>query len=119
MAAALSLTMEDFVAAARRATQARKISSMCTVFAESEVVSMAAGGVPRGELALGIHEAIAGRAAAMLRRIPVDRDIVFCGGAGLNSCLHDAIERALGEPVLVAPGPQLVSALGCAWLASG
>jgi predicted CoA-substrate-specific enzyme activase len=114
MATALSYPMGDFVEASRQATGARTINAMCTVFAESEVISATARGVDRSELARGLHEAVVRRAVAMLRRLPLEDEIVFCGGGALNACLHELIAKALGRKVYLPPTPQIVAALGAA-----
>jgi (R)-2-hydroxyacyl-CoA dehydratese activating ATPase len=114
MATALGFTMDEFVAAAGRARGALKLGSMCTVFAESEVVSAVARGHSREELALGIHRAIADRTTAMLRRLALEDDIVFCGGGALNACLHRLVGEQLGRSVHVPADPQVVAAVGCA-----
>jgi len=87
---------------------------MCTVFGESEVVSLVAQGAAREELALGIHRAIAERSAAMLRRVRPDGDVLFCGGVARNRCVRRELESLLGRRLLVPEEPQLVAALGCA-----
>jgi len=114
MAAALSFTMDEFVAAAATATGERQLSSMCTVFAESEAISLLAQGVPRDELSLGIHGAIARRTAAMLRRLPIADPVMFCGGGAKNASLRRMLEQQLNREILVAPDPQIVAAIGCA-----
>lgn len=114
MAAALCYSMQDFITAARGASCSRKISAMCTVFAESEVVSSVARGIPRDDLALGIHEGIAGRSISLLRRVPLEEPVFFCGGVARNECMRALIERGLGMTVHVPEEPQLVAALGCA-----
>ena len=114
MATALSYPMADFVRASREATGSQTINAMCTVFAESEVISATARGVDRAELARGLHEAVVRRAVAMLRRLPLEDEIVFCGGGALNSCLHELIAKQLGRVVRLPPAPQIVAALGAA-----
>jgi (R)-2-hydroxyacyl-CoA dehydratese activating ATPase len=118
MAGALTFSMDDFIAAASAAARGRKVSAMCTVFAESEVVSQVARGAPRDELALGIHQSVAARATAMAKRIDPAPEIVFCGGVALNGCLRRLIADGLGMEVRVPPDPRIVAALGCAlWAA--
>ncbi len=117
MATALSYSMDDFVAAASTASEEQKVSPMCTVFAESEVVSLVARGMPRDGLAAGLHRTVAQRAAGMLRRIPLDGDVLFCGGVALNTCLRRLIKQELVRSLVVPPHPQLVAAVGCALLA--
>ena len=119
MATALSYPMGDFVQAGREATSSRSINAMCTVFAESEVISATARGVERAELARGLHEAVVRRAVAMLRRLPLDDQIAFCGGGALNACLHELITTALGRKVRLPPAPQIVAALGAALSVEG
>jgi predicted CoA-substrate-specific enzyme activase len=114
MATALSYPMAEFVRAGRTAPASRNINAMCTVFAESEVISATARGADRAELARGVHDAVLRRAAAMLRRLPLENEIVFCGGGALNACLHELLTRALDREVHVPPEPQIVAALGAA-----
>lgn len=118
MAVALGYTMAEFVSAAAAAGGARKLNSMCTVFAESEVISEVARGTDRDELALGIHRAIAERSSAMLRRMPLADDVLFCGGAAKNDCLRDLVAVAVGRPLHRTSDPQVVAAVGCALHAS-
>ncbi len=114
MATALCYPMQEFVEASLAARSGQTVNAMCTVFAESEVVSATARGVDRAELARGLHDAVVRRAVAMLRRLPLDDEVVFCGGGALNGCLHGLLERALGRTVHVPPEPQVVAALGAA-----
>ncbi len=119
MATALAYTLEDFAAAASSAAAAAKVSAMCTVFAESEVVSLLARGTPRDQLALGIHSAIVERTSAMARRLLGEGDVLFCGGVAHNPFVRAKLAEFLGRPVHVPESPQTVGALGCALLAAG
>ena len=103
----------------RLASGSQSINAMCTVFAESEVISATARGVDRAELARGLHEAVARRAVSLLRRLPLESEIVFCGGGALNGCLHELIAQALGREVRLPPAPQIVAALGAALSVEG
>ena len=114
MANALHYTMDEFGRVACTAEKAEKISSMCTVFAESEVVSLISSGADRREVALGIHEAIGTRALTMLGKLPAFENLVFAGGVAYNQCMRQLLARRLGVPVLVPPDPQIVGALGAA-----
>lgn len=114
MACALGYTLEEFSEAALSAGRAEKISSMCTVFAESEVISLTARGALRHEVALGIHKTIVGRSTALLQRIAPSGEIFFAGGVALNNCVRELIASELGRPVFVPPDPQIVGALGAA-----
>ncbi|MFH1467571.1 MAG: acyl-CoA dehydratase activase, partial [Pseudomonadota bacterium] len=114
MATALAFERDAFIAAAQRAPRAEKLSSMCAVFAESEVVSLVARGRDRDAIALGIHTAIAQRTAGLARTLPLEDPLLFAGGGALNAALAPLLEAALGHPLHVPESPQTVAALGCA-----
>ena len=94
-----------------------KINSLCTVFAESEVVSLIARGEQASAIALALHKAIATRISGMLRRIGTKQKVVFSGGAALNNCLKHLLEDKMGSEFTVPNNPQTVGALGAALLA--
>jgi predicted CoA-substrate-specific enzyme activase len=114
MATALAYGRDEFVAAAARAGRAERLNSMCTVFAQSEVVSLIARGASREEIAFGVHQSIAGRTAALAGGLPLEETIVFTGGCARNPRLVALLGEALKRPVHVPPDPQTVAALGCA-----
>ncbi len=114
MATALGFTLEEFSAAALSAEKAVKINSMCTVFAESEVISLTSQGAARNEVALGIHRAIVSRSVALLRRITPPGAVFFAGGVALNECMKTLLEGELGRTLFVPPDPQIVGAIGAA-----
>lgn len=114
MAGAMNYPLEEFGREALKAKQACKISNMCTVFAESEVISLLNSGAQRDEVALGIHEAITKRALSMLGRLPDFDSLVFAGGVAYNGCIKQLLEQNLQVPVLVPDEPQIVGALGAA-----
>jgi len=119
MAAALAFTPAEFVSAALAAKRAERSSSMCAVFAESEVVSLVARGALRDEIALGIHLAIASRTAGLAGTVPLEGDVLFVGGGALNACLARELGRALKLPLVVPRSPQTVAAYGAALHAIG
>ena len=114
MAGAMNYRVEEFGEAALQAQTAVRVSSMCTVFAESEVISLLNSGTRREEVALGIHEAITRRVLSMLGRLPAFNNLVFAGGVAHNHCIRQLLERSLKMPVLVPEEPQIVGALGAA-----
>ncbi|KMY68905.1 2-hydroxyglutaryl-CoA dehydratase [Desulfocarbo indianensis] len=95
-----------------------EISSMCTVFAESEVISLLAQDVPRERVVAGIHRAVARRVAAMAQRLGLGQLIVFTGGVAKNQGVRRALGQALGREIMVHPHCQLAGALGAALLAA-
>ncbi|HOL17822.1 MAG TPA: BadF/BadG/BcrA/BcrD ATPase family protein, partial [Bacillota bacterium] len=75
------------------------ISSMCTVFAESEVVSLIAQGLPREEIARGLHDSIADRTAGMVYRVGLEEKVVMTGGVAKNGGVLRALEERRIRPV--------------------
>lgn len=116
MAAALGYRFEDFASGALSAEKAESINNTCTVFAESEVISLVTQGVPRHEISLGIHKAIAQRAVNLLKRVSVEKEILFAGGVALNSCMVSLIEGELGCKIIIPEDPQVIGAIGCAFI---
>ena len=114
MASALRYPVSEFGRAALEAPRTEKISSMCTVFAESEVISLITRGARREEVALGIHEAIGQRVLSMLGRMPAVQGLVFAGGVAHNVCIRRLVARCLDAPLVVPSDPQMVGALGAA-----
>jgi predicted CoA-substrate-specific enzyme activase len=114
----LDLALERFIELALEAKSAARISSMCTVFAESEAISLLAEGREPDEIARGLHNAIAARVIRMAEGIGVEAEVGFSGGVGQNAAMVRALEEALGLKVQVPPEPQYVGALGAALLAA-
>ncbi len=90
------------------------ISSTCTVFAESEVISQLAKGVSLPELVKGIHMSVAVRTASLVRRLGVTAPVVMTGGVARNAGVVRALEKELDTPIRVPPLAQLAGALGAA-----
>jgi predicted CoA-substrate-specific enzyme activase len=119
MARALEVDLDAFGAMALAADRPAAISSLCTVFAESEVISLIARGEARANIIAGIHDAIASRVAAMARRVGVDPPVMMTGGVALNPGVVRSLERQLGHAVRVTAQAQVNGAVGAALLAAG
>jgi predicted CoA-substrate-specific enzyme activase len=117
IAPALGFPIEEFGIQALKAKKDIQISSMCTVFAESEVTSLLAKGEDRLSIALGLHRSVVRRASGMLKRVSEQGPTVFAGGVARNPCMHRLLEEALQTEVIVPENPQMVGALGAALLA--
>jgi (R)-2-hydroxyacyl-CoA dehydratese activating ATPase len=117
MAQALEVDLAGLVELSGRAAGAVQISSVCTVFAESEVVSLIATGQPREEIARGLHEAVAERTAGLVYRIGLEEAVVMTGGVAKNRAVVRALSEKLKVSIAVPPEPQIVGALGAALLA--
>jgi len=100
-----------------QAAKSVEISSMCAVFAESEIVGLLAQGHPKPEILLGVFDAVARRMTAQVNKIGVREPVVFTGGAALNQGLVRMLEKELGLLLHIPPNPQITAALGAALLA--
>ena len=90
------------------------ISSTCTVFAESEVISQLSMGTPKADIIAGVHKSVANKASGLVHRVGIQELVVMSGGVAQNSGVVKAISAELGLPVTVAPDPQTIGALGAA-----
>jgi (R)-2-hydroxyacyl-CoA dehydratese activating ATPase len=117
MAATLEVDIADFGNLAMDSAKVIRINSLCTVFAESEVVSLIAKGEEPAAIAFALHDAIATRLATMIRRTGVREKVVFAGGGSYNKCLWRLLEQELETKLVIPDSPQTVGALGAALLA--
>lgn len=118
MAQTLGYSLDQFGTEALKATREMQVSSMCTVFAESEVTSLLAKGKDRGQIAKGLHRSVVKRAVSMLKRVSVTEPLLFAGGVARNPCMLDMLQEATGATILVPEAPQMVGAIGAALLSS-
>ncbi len=120
MARALQVDIEDLGELDHGARGTATLSSMCTVFAESEVVSLIANGVDIKEIVQGLNRAIASRTLGLVKRVALDTanlSVAMSGGVARNSGVVRALSAALGRDVLVPPMPDVIGALGAALIA--
>lgn len=110
----LGVSLEEFAELALQSKEVIPISNMCTVFAESEVISMLAKGHSTKEIAKGIHKAIAERTASLVRRIDGAPPYFMTGGVAKNRAIVGALSHELGNDVHVVEEPQFSGALGAA-----
>jgi len=116
MAEALGVKLDDLGELSLGATNPVGISNICTIFAEQEVVSKLAEGMPLNDIVAGLHEAIASRIFNMVSRLKIEPEVVFTGGVAKNKGLVRTLEAKLGCPVLIPPEPLLTGAIGAALL---
>ncbi|GFK92363.1 2-hydroxyisocaproyl-CoA dehydratase activator [Fundidesulfovibrio magnetotacticus] len=114
MATALQTPLDRFGGFALGADKRIAISSMCTVFAETEATTLMALGERAENIAMGLHLAIAGRVQSMIGRIGCEPPLVFSGGVARNPCIVRLLEEGLGMAPLIPRDPDLVGALGAA-----
>ncbi len=119
MAHALEVTVEDLGRLSLSASRTIKISSMCTVFAESEVVSLIADNQPKEVIIRGLHDSIADRVLGMVTRVGMEEEVTLSGGVAKNQGVVRALEERLGVKLFIPPEPQIIGALGAALMAKG
>lgn len=117
MANILKLDISELEQEAFRSQQAVTISSTCTVFAESEVISQLASGKPRCDVIAGICDSVAMRVAALAKRIGIKEAVCMSGGVARNGGIRQALERQLGTPILYSANAQFMGAYGAALFA--
>lgn len=116
-AKALGLTLDELGPTALQATKPVRISTTCTVFAESEVLSWLGKGRSVEDILWGVHKSIATRSFGLLRRVGVVDEITFTGGVARNRGMVKALEEALGKPLNVSDDSHYMGALGAALFA--
>ena len=94
-----------------------EITSMCTVFAESEVISLIARNKEIADIAHGIHGAIAGKAFSLLKRVGLKDEFMMTGGVALNEGVVKAVEERVGSRLFICDQPEIVGAVGAALFA--
>jgi predicted CoA-substrate-specific enzyme activase len=114
MARVLDCAIEDLSDLAALGEPGVDISSTCTVFAESEVISRLSSGARRNDVALGAHKSVARRIAGLCARTGLADAIVMTGGVALNLNVVKAIEQEIDRPIIRLNNPQIVGALGAA-----
>jgi predicted CoA-substrate-specific enzyme activase len=114
MAKALDFTIDEFGHQALKADRSVNVNSMCTVFAESEVVALITSGEDRNRIALGLHESITDRLIPMILKIDPEDEILFVGGVAKNRCMHQLLMKRLNRRVIIPKDPQIVVAVGAA-----
>ncbi len=117
MARALEIELEHFGEMSLESQAPSQISSLCTVFAESEVISLIAKGEKRENIVAGIHDAIGARVASMAKRVKIMPPVMMTGGVAKNKGLVKALEKRLMQKILIAESAQVVGAIGAALLA--
>ena len=122
MAHALEVPIDEMGELSLRSKNPASISSTCTVFAESEVISLFSSQTPKHDIAAGIHKSIARRVAGMAKRIGVAPVLVFCGGVAKNIAVKKYLEQELGFEILTPAlnsesAAQFTGAIGAALIA--
>jgi predicted CoA-substrate-specific enzyme activase len=113
----LGLPLEELGPISLKSTKKVSISSTCTIFTQQEVINHLSTGIALEDIVAGLHDAIAGRVARMVKGLKVEPDVVFTGGVAKNTGVVKALEEKLGCKVLVPNEPLLSGTLGAALIA--
>jgi predicted CoA-substrate-specific enzyme activase len=116
-AAALGIRLEDMGHISLKAIEKIQISSLCTIFAQQEVVALISRGEKLENIVAGLHHALASRIAALARRLGIEPDLVLTGGVAKNPGMVRAMKESLDCEILVPEEPLITGAFGAAILA--
>jgi predicted CoA-substrate-specific enzyme activase len=117
MARAMEIDLEEMGPMSLKSKEEISISSMCTVFAESEVISLVAEAKPKEDIINGIHTAICNRISGMMDRVGPKPEVTMTGGVAKNSGIVAKIRQKVGAKINIPEEPQIVGALGAALIA--
>jgi predicted CoA-substrate-specific enzyme activase len=109
---ALEIPLDDLGPTALRADSPVRISTTCTVFAESEVLSWLGKGKKIEDILLGVHQSIASRSIGLLRRVGIEEELTFTGGVANNTGMIHVLNQTLGFEVNVSPESHYMGAIG-------
>lgn len=118
MAGALEVRVEELAKLAAAARGSCSISSFCTVFAESEVISQVSAGAAKEDIVAGVCESVGARVASMSSRTGLEPEVVFTGGVARNRGVVKALSQQLNSPLLIPEEPEITAALGAALFAA-
>jgi len=114
MATVLKIDIDDMEELAKQCEAPAKISSTCTVFAESEVISQLANGTTLPDLVAGICQSVAGRISSQAKRLGVEERVCMSGGVARNGAVRSAMAKELKTEILFSEYAQLSGAIGAA-----
>src|SRR4030043_80909 len=116
IADALGVLLNEVGDLSLRSETPAKISNICTIWAQQEVASSLAQGIPISDLLAGVHQSLADRICRMVNRLKVEAAVVVTGGGAKNKGLLKALSEQLGREILVPEEPLITGALGAALL---
>lgn len=114
IARTLEIDISEVGPAALTSTEEIEITSMCTVFAESEVISLIANNKEKGDIANGVCHSIANKAYSLMKRVGLEPDYMMTGGVAKNPGVVRAVEEKIGTGLYICPEPEIVGAVGAA-----
>lgn len=119
MARALEVNISEFGRISLQSDQTIPMNAQCTVFSESEVVSLIHSNTKKADIAKAVHDAIASRISAMVRRVGLEPEIALIGGVAYNIGFIDSLKKTLNiQDVIIPDSPEYIGALGAALIAA-
>lgn len=114
IARTLEVSLDELGAIALTSEEEIEITSMCSVFAESEVISLIANNKEKADIANGVCRAIAGKACGLLQRVNMEPEFMMTGGVAKNPGVVRAVEEKIGGKLYICEEPEIVGAVGAA-----
>lgn len=114
IARTLEVSLDELGAIALTSKEKIEITSMCSVFAESEVISLIANNKEKADIADGVCRAIANKASGLLRRVGMEPEFMMTGGVAKNPGVVRAVEEKIGAKLYICEEPEIVGAAGAA-----
>ncbi len=114
IARTLEVSLDELGAIALTSQEKIEITSMCSVFAESEVISLIANNKEKADIADGVCHAIASKASGLLRRMGMEPEFMMTGGVAKNPGVVRAVEEKIGSKLYICEEPEIVGAAGAA-----
>ncbi|MBT3357484.1 MAG: 2-hydroxyglutaryl-CoA dehydratase [Euryarchaeota archaeon] len=112
--AALDIPLSDLGPTALRATRPVRISTTCTVFAETEILSWLGKGKKIEDILMGVHQSISSRSIGLLRRVGINEEVSFTGGVAKNLGMVEVLNKNMGLKMNVSDDSHYMGALGAA-----
>lgn len=113
----MAISLDEVGPLSLRGTKPVKITTVCTVFVESDILSYLSQGKKGEDILAGVHLAIARRTMSLARRVPLDPEITMTGGVARNIGMVKALEAVLGQPLQISPDAHFMGAIGAALFA--
>lgn len=114
IARSLEVDVDELGSIALQSKEDIEITSMCSVFAESEVISLIANNREKTDIANGICRAVANKSYSLLKRVGLEAEFMMTGGVAKNAGVVRAVEEKLGTKLYICPEPEIVGAAGAA-----
>jgi predicted CoA-substrate-specific enzyme activase len=113
----MGITLDELGEVALHANNPLRITNVCTVFVETEIMNHLSKGKKAEDILAGVHQSIAARSVSLLRRVGLDHEITFTGGVSRNTGMVAALQEKLGTRINVSEDSQFIGALGAALFA--